>query len=109
MNLLQPWMNEGLLISTGIHHLSLLDAIKSLINYCLSGDKWRSRRRMLNQAFTVNILAEFVKTFAENTDRLMATLKAEARAQSGDVVKELYPLFSKSSLDIICGEHFHVN
>ncbi|XP_015127506.1 cytochrome P450 4C1 [Diachasma alloeum] len=80
--LLRPWLNDGLLLSTG--------------------DKWRGRRKMLNPAFTNSLLQEFVETFAEQTDRLLRSLKAEASAQGGQAVKGVEQMFSRLSLNIIC-------
>ncbi|XP_015127503.1 cytochrome P450 4C1 isoform X2 [Diachasma alloeum] len=79
-DLLHSWLNDGLLTSTG--------------------DKWRGRRKILTPAFHFNVLEEFVDTFVEHTDRLVENLLAEA--QSGDVVKELLPIFSKFTLGTIC-------
>ncbi|XP_015127505.1 cytochrome P450 4C1 [Diachasma alloeum] len=82
VSLLEPWLNEGLLISTG--------------------DKWRGRRKMLNPAFTNSLLQKFVETFAEQTERLVRSLKAETSAQDGVAVKNVEQMFSRLSLNIIC-------
>ncbi|XP_015127504.1 cytochrome P450 4C1 [Diachasma alloeum] len=80
--LLKPWFKGGLLIS--------------------EGDKWRSRRKMLNFAFVNSLLQEYVGTFAEQTNRLLNSLKAEASAQGGHAVKDVEKMFSRLSLNIIC-------
>ncbi|XP_015121012.1 cytochrome P450 4C1 isoform X1 [Diachasma alloeum] len=77
---LRPWLATGLLTSTG--------------------DKWRRRRKIINSMFHFKILEGFMETFVEHTDKLVKTLLSEA--QSGDVVKDLLPMFSIYSLGIVC-------
>ncbi|CAK1551938.1 unnamed protein product [Leptosia nina] len=53
----EPWLGEGLLIS--------------------SGEKWRSHRKMIAPTFHINILKSFVDTFNENSRAVVNKMKTE--------------------------------
>uniref|UniRef100_UPI003B82E0CD cytochrome P450 4C1-like n=1 Tax=Chelonus insularis TaxID=460826 RepID=UPI003B82E0CD len=77
---LHPWLKDGLLTSTG--------------------EKWRTRRKILTPAFHLNNLQEYTASIIEHTNRLVKSLKAEVK--SDGVVKDLSPLMTKFTLDTIC-------
>ncbi|KAK0182434.1 hypothetical protein PV327_000576 [Microctonus hyperodae] len=79
-DLIHPWLNQGLLTSTG--------------------DKWRARRKIITPAFHVNNLHEYSDNIIKKTELLIKNLKEEAK--SGDVDKELLPIVSRIALNIIC-------
>uniref|UniRef100_A0A2A4JM80 Cytochrome P450 n=1 Tax=Heliothis virescens TaxID=7102 RepID=A0A2A4JM80_HELVI len=53
----EPWLGEGLLIS--------------------SGEKWRSHRKMIAPTFHINILKSFVDVFNENSKNVVEKLRPE--------------------------------
>ncbi|XP_059061878.1 uncharacterized protein LOC131854754 [Achroia grisella] len=53
----EPWLGEGLLIS--------------------SGEKWRSHRKMIAPTFHINILKSFVGTFNENSRNVVEKMRSE--------------------------------
>ncbi|CAH0628740.1 unnamed protein product [Chrysodeixis includens] len=53
----EPWLGEGLLISTG--------------------NKWRSHRKMIAPTFHINILKSFIDVFNENSKNVVAKMKNE--------------------------------
>nr|UEN71156.1 cytochrome P450 4AV17 [Meteorus pulchricornis] len=77
---LHPWLNDGLLTSTGA--------------------KWRAGRKIITPAFHLNSLHEYSNNIIEQTERLIANLREESK--SGDVDKELLPLVTHFTLNTIC-------
>jgi cytochrome P450 family 4 len=76
---LKPWLNTGLLTSTG--------------------SKWISRRKILTPAFHFKILEDFVETFDTQSSVLVEKLrKFEGRGEFN-----IFPLTALCALDIICG------
>ncbi|XP_044587732.1 cytochrome P450 4C1-like [Cotesia glomerata] len=78
-DLLHPWLQDGLLLR--------------------EGEKWRSRRKILTPAFHLNNLREYMDCFTNHTNHLIKNLKAESG--SNGVIKELLPLLTKFTLNII--------
>ncbi|XP_032690305.1 cytochrome P450 4C1-like isoform X2 [Odontomachus brunneus] len=77
-DLLRPWLNDGLLLSTGA--------------------KWHSRRKMLTPTFHFSILREFTNILTEEGKRMVQKLK-----DVGDMVEVDIELFiSEHTLNIIC-------
>lgn len=77
-DLLMPWFNTGLLTS--------------------AGRKWQMRRKILTPAFHFNVLQQFVDVFIEESERMNQILKSEG----GPLVKDLLPLISEHTLNVIC-------
>lgn len=78
---LHPWLGTGLLTS--------------------SGNKWRSRRKMLVPAFHFKILHDFIPVFNEQAAFLVKKLKRDAiNGYPIDIVPEV----TACALDIICGK-----
>ncbi|XP_039606896.1 cytochrome P450 4V2-like isoform X1 [Polypterus senegalus] len=75
---LHPWLGKGLLTSTG--------------------DKWRSRRKMLTPTFHFSILAEFLEVMNEQSEILVEKL----RKQVGKEPFNCFNYFTLCALDIIC-------
>nr|ASO98043.1 cytochrome p450 CYP4M17 [Spodoptera exigua] len=75
--ILQPWLQDGLLLS--------------------NGTKWQERRKILTPAFHFNILRQFCVIIEENTHRLIDQLQ-KAAGQPIDVV----PILSEFTLNSIC-------
>ncbi|KAH0534266.1 cytochrome P450 4C1-like isoform X1 [Cotesia glomerata] len=78
-DLLHPWLHDGLLTSTG--------------------EKWRSRRKVLTPAFHLHNLKEYMDCFTNHTNRLIKNLKLESG--SDGVIKELLPLVTTFTLHTI--------
>ncbi|XP_013176872.1 PREDICTED: cytochrome P450 4C1-like isoform X2 [Papilio xuthus] len=74
---LKPWLHDGLLLS--------------------SGTKWQKRRKILTPAFHFNILRRYHASIAENTIRLVATLR-----KAVDTRVDIVPVMSDCTLNIIC-------
>ncbi|KAK0082046.1 hypothetical protein PV326_007366, partial [Microctonus aethiopoides] len=107
-DLIHPWLHQGLLTSTGIvnnnylinsNDLKLFAEIKSN-DKLLTGDKWKSRRKIITSAFHVNNLHDYSDNIIKKTESLIKNLKEEAK--SGDVDKELLPMVSRFALKTIC-------
>ena len=69
--------------------------------FCSTGDRWRSRRKMLTPSFHFNILQDFLHIINEGAESLVNKLKTEA-CDTGQVC-DMFPDITLSSLDIICG------
>ncbi|XP_044010293.1 cytochrome P450 4C1-like [Aphidius gifuensis] len=78
--LLHPWLNKGLITSTG--------------------KKWQQRRKIANTAFHYNVLQEYFHTFAVKANNLIKILRAET--ESGEIIKELHPITTSVAIEIIC-------
>ncbi|XP_032666228.1 cytochrome P450 4C1-like [Odontomachus brunneus] len=75
---LHPWLNTGLLTSTGA--------------------KWHSRRRMLTSTFHFNILQQFIDILLEESERMTLKLKNIGGMVEIDVI----PFVSEHTLNAIC-------
>ncbi|ESO93310.1 hypothetical protein LOTGIDRAFT_206515 [Lottia gigantea] len=75
---LHPWLGTGLLTSTG--------------------DKWRSRRKMLTPTFHFKILNDFVSVFNDQADFMLTKLKKKADGK----VFNIFNYITLCALDIIC-------
>uniref|UniRef100_A0A8B9GWG2 Cytochrome P450, family 4, subfamily V, polypeptide 7 n=1 Tax=Astyanax mexicanus TaxID=7994 RepID=A0A8B9GWG2_ASTMX len=75
---LQPWLGTGLLTSTG--------------------DKWRSRRKMLTPTFHFSILADFLDVMNEQSDILIQKMQKHV----GGEPFNCFSYITLCALDIIC-------
>jgi cytochrome P450 family 4 len=75
----------------------------SFIGYqsSLLGQHWFKHRRLLTPAFGISILESFCDVFTENSKTLVHELTALSEKT---VELDIYPLITKTTLDIICGE-----
>jgi len=83
----------------------LIDALffEDCSKYIFStGDKWRSRRKMLTPSFHFNILQDFLATMNEHCLTLKEKLH-EAAVTNKPV--DMFPYITLNSLDIICGTY----
>lgn len=71
---IRPWLGDGLLLSTG--------------------DKWRSRRKLLTPAFHFKILEDAVPVFNANADILTEILTSESEV-------DISPFITRCTLDIL--------
>ncbi|XP_044587730.1 cytochrome P450 4C1-like [Cotesia glomerata] len=78
-DLLHPWLQDGLVNS--------------------KGEKWLSRRKILTPAFHLHNLREYMDCFTNHTNHLIKNLRAES--SSDGVIKELLPLVTTFTLNII--------
>ncbi|CAJ0586773.1 unnamed protein product, partial [Mesorhabditis spiculigera] len=76
---LLPWLGTGLLIATG--------------------DKWRTRRKMLTPAFHFRVLEDFLTTHDEQSKIFVEQL--ERFAETGESF-DIFPYVKRCALDIIC-------
>uniref|UniRef100_A0A1I7Y8N1 Cytochrome P450 n=1 Tax=Steinernema glaseri TaxID=37863 RepID=A0A1I7Y8N1_9BILA len=89
---IQPWLGNGLLLSTGA--------------------KWKSRRKMLTPTFHFQMLKGYVEVFDEHSKLLTRIL--EPHAVDGQQF-DLFPYVKRCALDIICAmgtklnSQIHVN
>lgn len=82
-DMLKPWLNEGLLLS--------------------SGRKWHRRRKVIVPTFHLNILRKFVDVFEKNSRLLIANFKKELLASSENGF-DPYKWIHLCTLDAVCGE-----
>ncbi|XP_041950691.1 cytochrome P450 4V2-like [Alosa sapidissima] len=75
---LEPWLGTGLLTSTG--------------------DKWRSRRKMLTPTFHFSILLDFLEVMNEQAEVLVSKLQRHV----GGPAFNCFSLITLCALDIIC-------
>ena len=78
---MKPWLNEGLLLSTG--------------------HKWLTRRKAITPTFHFKILNSFVNIFNDQSDVFVGQLKTLTQANS---VVDIFPMVTLYALDVICGE-----
>lgn len=76
---IKPWLNTGLLTSTG--------------------QKWISRRKVLTSAFHFKILDDFVEIFDKQSSILVQKLKRFENQGAFNI----FPLTALCALDVICG------
>ncbi|CAH1251095.1 CYP4V2 [Branchiostoma lanceolatum] len=75
-----PWFRNGLLISTG--------------------DKWRTRRRLITPTFHFKILSDFLHEFNDQSEVMVR--KLDQMAGTGEEF-DVFPFITLCALDIICG------
>jgi len=75
-----------------------------IINFiCVTGSKWRKRRKILTPAFHFTILKEFVDVFIEEGNRMTKYLKDI----DGSNVDDLAMFISQHTLNAICGKYIY--
>lgn len=79
---LEPWLNGGLLLSTG--------------------NKWQKRRKVVMPAFHFNILRQFVDIFEKNSRVLIENFENDIKAKSQNCL-DPYKWLNLCTLDVICG------
>lgn len=72
----EPWLGNGLLISTG--------------------EKWRQHRKLIAPAFHMNVLKSFMPIFNENSKKVAEKLKEEA---GGEI--DVHDYMSETTVDIL--------
>ncbi|XP_049865564.1 cytochrome P450 4g15-like [Pectinophora gossypiella] len=72
----EPWLGEGLLISTG--------------------EKWRSHRKIIAPTFHINILKSFIPVFNKNSKNVVDKLKNEM-----DKTFDIHDYMSEATVDIL--------
>jgi cytochrome P450 family 4 len=70
--------------------------------FLTTGDRWKSRRRMLTPAFHFQILNSFFDVFNERS-RLLVDYLNDLIKQKPDEAFDVFPVMGKCALDIICG------
>lgn len=75
----QPWLGEGLLISTG--------------------HKWRSHRKLIAPTFHLNVLKSFIDLFNENSRHVVKKLSVEAGKTF-----DAHDYMSEATVEILLGE-----
>uniref|UniRef100_T1GLJ0 Cytochrome P450 n=1 Tax=Megaselia scalaris TaxID=36166 RepID=T1GLJ0_MEGSC len=78
---LEPWLNEGLLVS--------------------KGRKWFKRRKIITLAFHFKILEQYIETFDRQGKNLIKKLNGMVKVGKPF---EFYNLINLYILDVICGE-----
>lgn len=66
-----------------------------------SGDKWRHRRRIINQSLGMNLMEGFMKVFNKVNDKLLEKLEPDAGKDSVDILEYT----NYSALDIALGNY----
>nr|QST15029.1 CYP4BY5 protein [Diaphanosoma celebensis] len=69
--------------------------------FLTTGDRWRTRRRLLTPAFHFQILNSFFDVFNERSQQLVADLARRAQQQPGQAF-DVFPVMGKCALDIVC-------
>ncbi|XP_050514474.1 cytochrome P450 4d2-like [Diabrotica virgifera virgifera] len=84
-DLFEPWLGDGLLISTG--------------------KKWKLRRKMITPTFHFKILEEFVKVFNKSFTVMTEIMEKKVKQNSNESI-ELSEHINLASLDAICETAF---
>ncbi|KAJ8687068.1 hypothetical protein QAD02_022862 [Eretmocerus hayati] len=69
------------------------------------GDKWHQRRKMLNLAFSTNLIRGYTQIAINHADHLIENLKS----QGDENVQNLLPLFNGLTLRVVCETILGVN
>lgn len=114
---LKPWLNDGLLLSTGqftvfFFTISIFLLILSNIHsvflsfflffyfYCKIGKKWHDRRKIITPAFHFKMLEKFSESF----DRISNIFVEKIRACESNKAIEFFHMVELFALDVVCGE-----
>ena len=71
------------------------------MEYCITGSKWSTRRKLLTPTFHFKILGDFIHIFNEQSQVLIQQLNAALVTQKDGF--DIYPFITRCTLDIICG------
>lgn len=82
---LEPWLNEGLLLSRG--------------------RKWHNRRKLITGAFHFQILSQFIDNFEMESRLMVDIIEKAVRAKGMAEPVGLYDFISLCTLDVICGKY----
>ena len=69
------------------------------IFFCSTGEKWKSRRKLLTPTFHFRILTDFLHVFNEQS----AVMVRQLQEQVDKPVFDVFPYITLCALDIICG------
>lgn len=102
---IKPWLQEGLLLSTGTGY-HIYKCITYLFYICYkysrTGKKWFQRRKILTPAFHFKILEQFIEVFDKQGKVLVEVLRKFKETDKID----LYSLVKLYTLDVICGKKY---
>lgn len=101
---LKPWLNDGLLVSTGGTHFTFQSQLSPILSqnclcFFLLGKKWQERRKIITPAFHFKMLEKFSETF----DRISNTFIEKLKERDADKAIELFHMVELFALDVICG------
>lgn len=68
----------------------------------LTGNKWRTHRKMIAPTFHINILKSFISVFNQNSKKVVEKLRSEV-GKTFDV----HDYMSTATVDILLGIHFY--
>ena len=71
------------------------------IFFCSTGEKWKSRRKLLTPTFHFRILTDFLHVFNEQS----AVMVRQLQEQVDKPVFDVFPYITLCALDIICGKY----
>ena len=96
-------IGDGLVVSAGKkrHRIDIVIRVWNTRIDFDAGDKWKQRRRLLTPAFHFKILENFLPFFNKNC--LILCNQIENRMESSKGEMDVFPLFIRCTLDIICG------
>lgn len=106
---LKPWLNDGLLVSTGGNSFYYLNftfptfyqlCFFYLLYFDLIGKKWQERRKIILPAFHFKMLEKFSETF----NRISNTFVEKIKERDCDKAIELFHMVELFALDVICGK-----
>lgn len=106
---IRPWLNEGLLLSTGNGNIVDVFFIPSNMVKWLNdsfngtGKKWHERRKIITPAFHFNILEKYAEIF----DRLGNTVVEKLNKLDAHEDIEFYPFAILYTLDVMCGKQLN--
>lgn len=77
------------------------DAVILVVDFS-TGEKWRTRRKLLTPTFHFRILQDFLEVFNEQSQTMVERLRTKVYGKPFDV----FPYITNCALDIICGKFF---
>lgn len=101
----EPWLNEGLLLSKGKWERTRFWICKKNNIFqsisIFAGQKWHARRKIITPAFHFKILEQFIEVF----DRLGNTVVTKTLGKyDREDEFEMYPIAVLYALDVMCGK-----
>ncbi|XP_050535079.1 uncharacterized protein LOC126902099 [Daktulosphaira vitifoliae] len=106
-NVLRPWLNEGLLTSTGIYYDKNAKKSNFSEKCTANNEKWHWRRKLLTNTFHFKILESYISTLNKHSYNLMQNLKKASK--DSQCVSKINSHVTLCSLDIICETIMGVN
>lgn len=101
--LFEPWLGDGLLISTGTLQPRENSKESNFIpkNPRRIGEKWRAHRKLIAPTFHLNVLKSFINVFNKNSRAIVEKMR-----KHGDKDFDIHEYMGEATVEILLGNNY---